>query len=206
MRRGAGTAARASFPGAGSADRAPEHRPPAHVNFDASSYILCRRGRAVIQRTRVQMSITFLIARLLFVAIFLFSGLQKLIAISATATVIEGKVAIPAALSDLAASAQAATGLTPYELLAIAVGVVEIVFPLLIIFNIATRFSAFVMFVFVAVATYLMHDFWNDTDAAVQSANMTNALKNLSIMGGFLMLMVLGRWQPGAQDEEDYPA
>jgi uncharacterized membrane protein YphA (DoxX/SURF4 family) len=150
------------------------------------------------------MGITFLIGRLLFVAIFLISGIQKLIAISATAAVIEGKVTIPAALSDLAASAQAATGLTPYELLAIAAGLVEIVFPLLIIFNIATRFSALVMFVFVAVATYLMHDFWNATDAAAQSANMIEALKNLSIMGGFLILMVLGRWHPGLQEDDDY--
>jgi putative oxidoreductase len=152
------------------------------------------------------MGITFLIARLLFVAIFLVSGIQKLIGISATAADIQAKVTIPAALSNLAASAQAATGMTPYELLAIAVGAVEILFPLLIIFNILTRFSALVMFVFVAVTTYLMHDFWNATDAATQSANMVHALKNLSIMGGFLMLMVLGRWHPGMQDEDDYPA
>jgi uncharacterized membrane protein YphA (DoxX/SURF4 family) len=150
------------------------------------------------------MSITFLIARLLFVAIFLITGIQKLVAISATATLIQGKVTIPAALSDLAASAQSATGMTPYELLAIAAGVVEIVFPLLIIFNIAMRFSSLVMFVFVAAVTYLMHDFWNAADAAVQSANMIDALKNLSIMGGFLMLMVFGRRHPGTQDEDDY--
>jgi len=152
------------------------------------------------------MSILFLVARLAFVAIFLVSGIQKLISISATAADIQAKVTIPPALSDLAASAQAATGFTPYELLAIATGAVEIVFPLLIVFHIAMRFASLVMLIFVAVATYLMHDFWNMTDAAAQSANMVQALKNLSIMGGFLILAVLGRWHPGLQDEDDYPA
>src|SRR5690242_445190 len=99
------------------------------------------------------MSITFLIARIAFVAIFLVSGIKKLMAISATATFIQSKFVIPSALGAIVASAEGATGMTAYQLLAIAVGVVEILFPLLIIFNILTRFAALVMLVFVGVVT-----------------------------------------------------
>lgn len=152
------------------------------------------------------MSITFLIARIAFVAIFLVSGIKKLMAISATAAYIQSKFVIPAALGTIAASAEGATGLTAYQLLAIVVGIVEILFPLLIIFNILTRFAALVMLVFVGVVTLIMHDFWNMTDAAAYASNQSDALKNLSIMGGFLMLMVVGAWRPGMYDEDDYPA
>lgn len=151
------------------------------------------------------MSITFLIARIAFVAIFLASGITKLMGITATAAMIQAKFTIPAALASVAASAQSATGMTPYELLAIVAGVVEIVFPLLIIFNILTRFAALVMLIYTAVVTYFIHDFWNLT-GDVRADNMIHALKNLSIMGGFLMLMVLGAWRPGMHDEDDYPA
>ena len=101
------------------------------------------------------MSITFLIARIAFVAIFLVSGVKKLMAITATAALIQGKFTIPATLGTLAASAEGATGMSAYQLLAIAVGVVEILFPLLIIFNILTRFAALVMLVYIGVITFL---------------------------------------------------
>jgi putative oxidoreductase len=152
------------------------------------------------------MSITFLIGRIAFVAIFLFSGIQKLMGISATAAYIQSKFVIPAALGTIVASAEGATGMTAYQLLAIVVGVVEILFPLLIIFNIVTRFAALVMLVFVGLVTFIMHDFWNMTDAAAYTLNQTAALKNLSIMGGFLILMVVGGWRPEMYDEDDYPA
>ena len=152
------------------------------------------------------MGMAFLIGRIAFVAIFFVSGVTKLMGISATAAAIQAKIAIPAALATVVASAEGATGMTAYQLLAIAVGVVEILFPLLIVFNILTRFASLVMLVFVGVITFFMHDFWNMSDAAARSLNMTMALKNLSIMGGFLMLMVLGAWRPGVHDEDDYPA
>ena len=151
------------------------------------------------------MSILFLIGRIAFVAIFIVSGIGKLMAITATAAMIQAKFAIPAAMATVVASAEGATGMTAYQLLAIGVGVIEILFPLLIIFNILTRFAAFVMLVFTAAVTFVMHDFWN-MSAALRDDNMIHALKNLSVMGGFLILMVLGSWRPGMHDEDDYPA
>jgi uncharacterized membrane protein YphA (DoxX/SURF4 family) len=152
------------------------------------------------------MSILFLIGRIAFVAIFIFSGINKLMNIAAIAAAIQAKVTIPAVLATVVTTAEGATGMTGYQLLAIATGVIEILFPVLIIFNIFTRFSAFVMLVFTAAVTFLMHDFWNMTDAAQVMSNQTNALKNLSMMGGFLILMAIGSWRPGMHDEDDYPA
>jgi uncharacterized membrane protein YphA (DoxX/SURF4 family) len=152
------------------------------------------------------MGIAFLIGRIAFVAIFFVSGVTKLMGITATAAYIQTKVTIPSALDTIVASATNATGMTGYQLLAIAVGIIEILFPLLIVFNILTRFASLVMLVFVGVITFFMHDFWNMSDVAARTLNMTMALKNLSIMGGFLMLMVIGAWRPGMHDEDDYPA
>ena len=152
------------------------------------------------------MSILFLLGRIAFVAVFLVSGVKKLMAITATAAYIQSKIAIPAALATVVASAEGASGMSAYQLLAIAVGVVEILFPLLIIFNILTRFAAFMMLVFTAATTFFFHDFWNMADAAAYAANQTQALKNLSMMGGLLILMAIGPWRPGLHDEDDYPA
>lgn len=151
------------------------------------------------------MGIAFLIGRIAFVAIFLVSGVTKLMSITATAAAIQAKFTIPAALAAVAASAEGATGMTAYQLLAIVIGVIEILFPLLIIFNIASRFAAVVLLLYTAVVTYFIHDFWNMT-GDLRADNMINALKNLSLMGGFLILMVLGTWRPGMHDEDDYPA
>jgi uncharacterized membrane protein YphA (DoxX/SURF4 family) len=150
------------------------------------------------------MSITFLIARIAFVAVFIVSGVKKLMAITATAAIIQSKFTIPATLGTLAASAEGATGMTAYQLLAIAVGVIEILFPLLIVFNILTRFAALVMLIYIGVITFFMHDL-SDMATALADPGMA-ALKNLSIMGGFLILMVIGPWRPGMHDEDDYPA
>ena len=44
-------------------------------------------------------------------------------------------------------------------------------------------------------ATYYFHPFWTMTGAE-RDANMVNALKNLSLIGGLLILFVLGPWRP----------
>ena len=81
------------------------------------------------------------------------------------------------------------------QLLAIFVGVVEVVAGLLIAFNLATRGAAFVLVIFTIVATFYFHAFWNMSGPPFQE-NMIHALKNLSIIGGLLIFVVLGSWRP----------
>jgi putative oxidoreductase len=44
------------------------------------------------------------------------------------------------------------------------------------------------LFLFVAVTTFYFHDFWNLPSGPDKTNNMIHALKNLSMMGAFLML------------------
>lgn len=149
------------------------------------------------------MSVTFLIGRIAFVAIFLVTGIFTLMDRAKTAAAIQSKFTIPESLSNAAASAQASTGMSPYELLAIGVSAIEIIFALLIIFNVITRFSALVLLVYTAVVAFFFHDFWNMTGEA-RVLNMSFALLHLSVIGGLLMLFVIGSWRPGTIEDDDY--
>ncbi len=150
------------------------------------------------------MSMLFTIARVLFCVIFIVSGAFKLIDIPGTTAAIAGKVTIPAALAGLATQVETATGMQTPHLLAIASGVIEVGFGLLLAAGIATRLSALVLAVFTVIATFYFHDFWNQTGAAAED-NMVHAMKNLSIVAGLLVFFVLGPWRPVVVVDEFYP-
>jgi putative oxidoreductase len=76
---------------------------------------------------------------------------------------------------------------------------VEVVAALLVIFNFGTRWAALVLLLYTIATTIFFHDFWNMTGAD-RSSNMIHAFKNLSLIGGFLMLFVLGSWRPAASE------
>ncbi len=54
------------------------------------------------------------------------------------------------------------------------------------------RMGAGLLLVFLALATYFFHDFWTFEDAAKQQAQMIQFMKNLSLMGAMLLVMVHG--------------
>jgi len=141
------------------------------------------------------MHILFAIARVLLVLTFIVSGAMKLLDIQGTAAMIQPVVTVPEILQDIVAQLEAVTGMKWPQLLAVISGVVELVGALLIAFNIATRAAALVLALFTLVATYYFHAFWNMSGEAMQ-LNMIMALKNLSITGGLLIMMVLGSWRP----------
>lgn len=129
--------------------------------------------------------------RILFAVIFIVSGAGKLLDIPATAEQIATKVTIPAVLTPYTAQAEAATGMTTPNMLAIAAGVIELVSGVLIALNFATRFFATVLLGFVVIATIYFHDFWNQT-GDIARINMIQSLKNLSIAGALFMLIGIG--------------
>jgi uncharacterized membrane protein YphA (DoxX/SURF4 family) len=146
------------------------------------------------------MHILFAVGRVLLVLIFIVSGTQKLLDISGTAAVMAPVVTVPDALAGIVNQLQDATGMKLPQLLAIFVGVIEVVCGLLIAFNIATRGAALVLVIFALAATFYFHDFWNMAGDARQN-NMVHALKNLSMIGGLLIFMVLGSWRPLAAND-----
>jgi putative oxidoreductase len=114
-----------------------------------------------------------LAGRLALGTIFVKSGLQKLTALGAFAATL-GARGIPQS------SVWAAIGAT-----------VEFVGGVLIVTGFKTRCASLMMILFVIVATGISHRFWEFADAA-RRAQESQFFKNLSIIGGFLLLFVTG--------------
>ncbi|QQN67075.1 DoxX family membrane protein [Bradyrhizobium diazoefficiens] len=130
--------------------------------------------------------------RILFAVLFIYTGATKLFAIQATADFIATKIVVPEVIAPYAKQVETATAMTTPQLLAIAVGVLEIISGLMIALNFGARFFAMLLIIYLAVATALFDDFWNQ--AAPDNAKMlVDALKNLSIIGALFMIMGYGR-------------
>jgi putative oxidoreductase len=134
------------------------------------------------------MNAVFTVGRIALVVIFIISGAQKLLDIAGTADQIQSKLVIPSALTDLTSQIEATLGMPIWQTLAILVALIEVVGGLLIAFNVLTRTVAVVLLLFVAVTTFHFHDFWNLPAGPDRINNMNHALKNLSLIGAFLML------------------
>jgi uncharacterized membrane protein YphA (DoxX/SURF4 family) len=130
--------------------------------------------------------------RILFAVLFIYTGAARFFAMQATVDFITTKFVVPDMILPYAKQIETATAMTTPQLLAIAVGVLEIIAGVMIALNFGARFFAMLMIIYVAVATFLFYDFWNQ--AAPENAKMlVDALKNLSIIGALFMIMGYGR-------------
>jgi len=68
---------------------------------------------------------------------------------------------------------------------------IEFLIGVALVLGIATRYAAVICVLFVIGATAIAHRYW-EFPAAQQQAQFNNFLKNLSIMGGALLLFVTG--------------
>ena len=127
------------------------------------------------------------LGRVLFVVLFVFSGASKLFDIASTTQAITDKVALPALLTPYTAQLEGITGMPTAQMLAILAGAVEVLGGLFIALNIGTRFFALLLVLFVGVTTFYFHNFW-DMTGADRINNMIHALKNLSLIGGLLVI------------------
>lgn len=148
------------------------------------------------------MPVIFLIGRILFVAIFLASGVRKLLDLPGTARLIEAKLWIPAAVTPYAEKVSTMAGMSTPQLVAIVLAIIQIVFALFIIFNVGSRFAAIVLAVYIAIATVYSYDFTNFTELA-RGDSGTGLLKNIALFGGLLILFVIGPWHPGVIEEDE---
>jgi putative oxidoreductase len=130
--------------------------------------------------------------RILFAVLFLYSGATKLFGIAATADFIAAKVTIPALLLPYTTQLEGITGMPTPQMLAIAVGLFEIIAGLMIAFNLAARFFAILLIIFVAAATFYFHDFWNQSPPD-NAKSLVDALKNLSLIGALFVIAGIGR-------------
>jgi uncharacterized membrane protein YphA (DoxX/SURF4 family) len=129
------------------------------------------------------------IGRILFALLFIFSGASKFFDIGSTAGIIETKVGIPEFATAYASQIEPAVGMTPFRLLAFIAAGVEVVCGLMIAFNLGARFFAVILVVFVALATFYVHDFWNQGAGNERLENIIHVMKNISIIGALLMII-----------------
>jgi putative oxidoreductase len=148
------------------------------------------------------MQVVYLIGRILFVAIFLLSGVRKLLDLPATAKLIEPRLWIPDVAAPYAEKVSTLAGMSTPQLLAIILAIIQIVFALFIIFNVGSRFAAVVLAIYIAVATFYSYDFTNFNEL-LRGESGTGLIKNVSLFGGLLVLFVIGSWQPGVIEEEE---
>jgi putative oxidoreductase len=140
--------------------------------------------------------ITF--GRVLFAVLFIYSGATKLLAVQATADSIAAKIVFPAALAPYIQQLETLTGMPAPELVAIAVGAIEIISGLLIALNFGVRLFSLILIIYVAAATYYFYDFWNQP-APGNGQTLIDALKNLSIIGALFMIAGYGRGRRAAE-------
>jgi putative oxidoreductase len=117
--------------------------------------------------------VLLLVGRVALGAIFVKSGIQKLLTLTAFAAVLSSR-GVPEAWT------WAVIGAT-----------VEFVGGVLIVTGFKTRFAALLMILFVIVATGISHRYWEFADAARRTQE-SQFFKNLSIIGGFVLLFVTG--------------
>jgi putative oxidoreductase len=134
--------------------------------------------------------ITF--GRVLFAVLFIYSGATKLFGIQATTDFIAAKVVVPALLAPYTTQLETLTGMSTPQMLAIAIGVFEVIAGLMIALNFGARFFAILLIFFVVAATYYFHDFWNQSPPE-NAKSLVDALKNLSIIGALFMIAGYGR-------------
>lgn len=132
------------------------------------------------------------IGRILFVVLFIFSGAAKLLDIAGTTGKIEKTVTIPEMMAPYSEQMVGMTGMPMPQMMAIAAGVIEVVCGLMIALNFGARLFALVLVIFVAVATFYVHDFWNQPAGELRDGNMIHALKNLSLIGGLFIIAGIG--------------
>lgn len=139
------------------------------------------------------MNATYTIGRILLSLLFIVAGIQKLTNVSVIAKMLEdNKVPIPEQVVPYLGS------MPKYEALGYLIAGVELVGGLTVLVGLWARWGAAMLAIFTAGTIVFVHHFW-DMEGAAFTSNMTEALKNLSIIGGLLLVVGTGS-TPGAVD------
>jgi putative oxidoreductase len=114
-----------------------------------------------------------LLGRILLALIFVQAGFEKLMGFSGVVSSIAGK------------------GLPMPEVLAVATVAIELGAGLLLVVGLKARWAAFLLFLFIIPVSLTFHNFWT-MQGAQAAMNKIQFMKNVSIMGGMLLLAAFG--------------
>lgn len=130
--------------------------------------------RSVVPATAGYHPALLLLGRILLAAVFLVAGLRKVMAIAGTVGYFT-KLGLP----------------MPEVMVYVAI-VIEVGGALLLITGWKSRIAAWVLMIFVLIATFYAHRFWQITDAAQYGNQLNHFLKNFAIIGGLLFVAACG--------------
>ena len=132
------------------------------------------------------MNAAYMLGRILLPLVFVVAGIQKLMDIRPTADMLTAtKIPIPEEIVPYLG------GIPKYQALGYLVAAIEFICGLMVLIGLKARWGALVLTVFTAATIILVHHFWDMSGEAFNS-NLTDALKNLSIMGGLLLVVAVG--------------
>jgi putative oxidoreductase len=118
--------------------------------------------------------IVLLAGRILIALVFLISGVRKAMAVAGTAGYF------------------AKLGFPMPEVMAWVAIVIEVGGAVLLIIGLRTRWVAWLLALFVVIATLTAHRFWELPDPAQYNMQMVQFLKNLALIGGLLYVASFG--------------
>ena|SRR6185503_8202830 len=143
------------------------------------------------------MNIAYALGRVFIPILFVVAGIQNALNVGELAKMLEAIIPIP----DQIAAYLSYIGNPPrYEALGYLLIAIEIICGLMVLIGLKARWAALVLIVYTACTLVFVHHFW-DMDGAALIDNRTQALKDLSIIGGLLLVVAVGSG-PGAMDRE----
>jgi putative oxidoreductase len=143
------------------------------------------------------MNAAYTLGRIFIPIVFLVSGVQKMMNIGEIAQMLAANgVPIP---DEVVPYLSYVGGVPKYEALGYLIASVEIVCGLMVLIGLKARWAALVLIVFTACTIIFVHHFW-DMQGAELIQNRADALKNLSILGGLLLIVAVGAGLRVVQD------
>jgi putative oxidoreductase len=139
------------------------------------------------------MNAVYTLGRIFLSLLFVVAGVQKLMDISEITKILTDiNVPIPEQIVPYL------QGTPKYQALGYLVAGVEILGGLMVLVGLKARWGAAMLLILTALTIAFVHHFWDMSGAAFKT-NMMEALKNLSIIGGLLLVVAVGSG-PGAMD------
>jgi len=143
----------------------------------------------------------YALGRILVPIIFIVSGWGKVLDIKGVVAQLEAKnLPLPPEF-DTAPY----IGIPRLEAIAYLIAIVELFGGVMILVGWKARWAALALFIFSGLTIYFFHDFWT-MEGAARAENQIEALKNLSIMGGLLMIVGIGSGAVGLERHAPPPA
>ena len=128
----------------------------------------------------------YTLGRILIPLVFIVEGIRKLVNVEAIAKILESSnLPIPDQIVPYLG------GMPKFQAAGYLVAGIEVIGGLMVLVGLGARWAALVLIVFTAATIIIGHHFWDMSGDAFYS-NLTQALKNLSIMGALLLIVAVG--------------